>query len=147
MENNETAKPQQGAWDDLQPAGDKKPKVEFELKKPVEVMFKLDFTKPREFPSQTSGVFYIFDCMHEGEDKVIMTSAWSLLQGLKTFMPLKGKTIQIVKVMKDGKQNYEVEDVTNPDVPVEKVGDTEESEDDDEDNEDDEVEDLDEEDD
>lgn len=128
METNEIAnKPQEGTYEEMTPTGERKPKIAFEINEPVEVTFSPDFKKPRELPSQDKGVYYIFDCMCDGEEQIFMTAAWSLLQGLKDCEPLKGKTIVILKTMKDGKQNYGVEDLTNPKVPVEKVGDEKET--------------------
>ncbi len=121
-ENGVTNKPKEGTYDEMTPSGDRKPKITFEIDAPEEVTFSPDFKKPKEFPSQDKGVYYLFDCVHEGEDKVFLTAAWSLLQGLKNAEPLAGKTLSLKKVMKEGKQNYEVEDLTNPEVPVEKPG-------------------------
>jgi len=122
-------KPKEGEWDNMVPTGDRKPKIGFELNEPVEVTFSVDFDKPRELPSQDKGVYYIFECISEGEEKIFMTAAWSLLQALKNASPLAGKTIVIKKTMKEGKQHYEVEDLSNPEIPVEKIGDTKTTED------------------
>ena len=126
-ENESTNKPKEGTYDEMTPSGDRKPKITFEIDDAVEVTFSPEFGKPKEFPSQDKGVYYLFECVHEGEEKVFLTAAWSLLQGLKNAEPLAGKTVVIMKIMKEGKQNYTVEDLTNPKVPVEKVGDAEET--------------------
>jgi len=105
MEKNENQKTQSGTWDNIE-TGERKPKVEFELNKEVVVTIMCD--EPREIPWE-DGVFYIFEVTHEGEDKVISTSAWTLLRGLKERMPLKGKTLRIVKEMVKGKQTFRVE--------------------------------------
>ena len=130
-ENESTNKPQEGTYGEMTPSGDRKPKITFEIDDAVEVTFSPEFGKPKEFPSQDKGVYYLFECVHEGEEKVFLTAAWSLLQGLKNAEPLAGKTVVIMKIMKEGKQNYTVEDLTNPEVPIEKVGDVEETEDED----------------
>ncbi|KKN14406.1 hypothetical protein LCGC14_0996560 [marine sediment metagenome] len=131
MEENEIAnKPKEGTYNEMTPSGDRKPKITFELDVPEEVTFSPDFVKPRELPSQDRGVFYIFECLHEGEEKVFLTAAWSMLQGLKDVEPLAGKTVIITKNMKEGKQHYDVEDLTNPEVPVERPGDEEPSDED-----------------
>jgi len=145
MEENEKSimddnanKPQEGTWNDMTPTGERKPKIEFEIGKSVEVTFSPDFEKPRELPSSGKGVYYIFDCIYKGEEYIFMTAAWSMLQGLKNAEPLRGKTVVISKSMKDGKQHYEVEDLSNPEVPVEKIGDAEEDDEDSDDDEDEE---------
>ena len=138
MENNETIdkplevienvnKPTEGTYDKMTPLGDRKPKVEFIFNKSVEVSFKEDFEKPTEFPSsQDKGsVYYLFNCIQDNEEKIFMTSAWSLMQGLKNIEPLAGKTVLITKDMKDGKQHYSVQEVEGSDensIPIEKIG-------------------------
>ena len=139
MENNENIekpaegfesvkKPTEGTYDNMTPSGERKPKVEFVFNKSVELSFKEDFDKPVEFSSsQDKGsVYYLFHCLHNEEEKVFLTSAWSLLQGLKNIEPLAGKTILVTKDMKDGKQHYSVEEVekeeTEDEFPVEKPG-------------------------
>ena len=54
------------------------------------------------------GVFYSFACKIEKKERVIQTSAWTLLQNLKTHMPLAGKTLLITKKNVSGKQKYYV---------------------------------------
>lgn len=125
-ENDITKKPKEGTWDEMQPSSERKPKVEFEMNKSVKVSFKSDFTKPFEYTSQVDkeSVYYLFNCVQDGEDKVFLTSAWSLLKSLKDLEPLAGKTVVILKGMKEGKQNYSVEEsVDETDkVPVIKPG-------------------------
>jgi hypothetical protein len=124
METNENAnKPKQGTWDEMTPSGDRKPKVEFELNKSVELSFAQNFVAPREYNStESKGVYYLFDCVQDGEEKVFLTAAWSLLQGLKNLEPLAGKNILIKKDMKDGKQHYSVEEVPEEEIVTEKPG-------------------------
>ncbi len=111
-ENTETKKPQEGEWDNMIPSGERKPKVEFIMKESVELTFADDFAKPNEYTSKDGqGVYYLFNCMQDGEEKVFLTSAWSLLQGLRNATPLAGKTLLITKDMKDGKQHYSVGEV------------------------------------
>jgi len=114
MENNETTKkPTQGTWDGMTSSGDRKPRVEFpKLNEGVVVSFTKEYEGPKEYPSKDGdGVFYVFECIQDGEEKVIMSSAWSLLQGLKNLEPLGNKTVKITKDMKDTKQHYTVEEV------------------------------------
>lgn len=99
-----------GTWGKLSTIDTERlPKVIFEINIPVKVTFKTD--EPHEFTGNDGGAFYIFD-VKEGEvDKVISTSAWTLLRGIKANAPLTGKTLEIVKKLVKGKQNYEVKSV------------------------------------
>lgn len=120
-------KPTAGTYKNMTPSGDRKPKVEFVFNESVEVSFKEDYEEPTEFPStQDKGsVYYLYNCLQNGEEKIFMTSAWSLMQGLKNIEPLAGKAVLITKDMKDGKQHYSVEEVESDgeeEVPVEKPG-------------------------
>ncbi len=148
MEENDTNKPQQGTYDEMTPSSERKPKVEFDIGKSNAVQFSKDFKKPRELPSseKNGGVYYIFECVEEGEDKIFMTAAWSLMQGLKNHEPLAGKNLLISKELVKGKQHYSVEEITEDkeeEVPVEKPGkgDEDDDEEGEEDSGDDEVED------
>lgn len=124
MEEEQTNKPTEGSWANLSTEeSERKRKVEFEFDKAQIVTFSPEFSAPKELPNKDgSGVFYIFDVVQDGEEKVVMTSAWTLMKGLKSLEPLAGKTVKITKSMKDGKQNYSVEDTDNIEVPVEKPG-------------------------
>jgi hypothetical protein len=117
MEEEQTNQLKLGTWDNLKTEEYiKKPKVLFELNKEVTVEFPEDFGNPTEMTSGTDsdGVYYIFDVVEIGnnsrEEKVIMTSAWTLLRGLKSLEPLKGKRVGIVKKMEAGKQKFIVEE-------------------------------------
>ncbi len=116
-------KPTPGTYKNMTPSGERKPKVEFVVDKSVEVFFKKDYEEPVEFPStQEKGtVYYLYNCIQNDEEKIFMTSAWSLLQGLKNIEPLAGKTVLITKDKKDGKQHYSVEEVTDEDDSIETV--------------------------
>ena len=113
MVEEQTNKPQQGTYENLKTGEvDLKPKVEFEIGigKEVEVVFDSDFEKPIEYPRKDdNGVFYVFNVKQNNEEKVIITSAWSLLTGFKRNEPLAGKTLKIKKEMVEGKQHYNVE--------------------------------------
>ena len=125
-ENEKTNKPKEGTYGEMTPSSERKPKIDFVIDEPIEVTFSPEFVKPKEFPStQDKGVYYLFECINEDEEKVFLTAAWSMLQGLKNAEPLAGKTVIITKSMKDGKQHYDVEDLTNPEVPVERPGEEE----------------------
>ena len=107
MEKDKSIQPTLGTWDKLptEPV-EKKPKISFEVNIPVEVTFLEDI--PREYPSELGGVYYIFLVKAGEEEKVIMTSAWTLLRTLKTLTPLKGKKVRITKKLLKGKQQFEV---------------------------------------
>jgi len=128
MEKEITNNPTLGAWDKLPTEfEERKPKIEFEVNKPVEVIF-LD-NEPTEMQGDT-GAYYIFNVEQNKEKKVIMTSAWSLLRILKTLTPLAGKRVKITKVMEKGKQHFEAnvvegmkEKLQKADKMMQKVGD------------------------
>lgn len=110
MNEETTTQPTQGTWDNLNTeVTERKPKVEFEMKKSVTVVLQ---GEPKELQG-AEGTYYIFDVKEKDEDKVIMTSAWTLLLGLKAVTPLAGKTVEITKDMKDGKQQFEVKLVSD----------------------------------
>jgi len=110
MEQEEPKKPSRGTWDNLPTEQrERKPKVDFQINIPVECVFQSD--DPVEMEGET-GAYYIFDVKVGDEDKVVMTSAWSLLGALKTLTPLTGKRIKITKELVKGKQHFKVEDMT-----------------------------------
>lgn len=106
FEKSKTIKPVCGTWDklDAEPK-ERRPKIEFEFGKEVIVIMQCD--QPREIQWE-DGVFYVFEVLEKGVEKSIVTSAWSLLRGLKSFEPLDGKTLKILKLMEKGKQVYKV---------------------------------------
>lgn len=116
MENTTNNTPQTGTWNTMETertTENRSPKVTFEMNKPVEVHFDQHFTEPREYPNQNAdGVFYVFDVETEEGEQVIMTSAWSLLRGLKTLGELGGRNVKITKTLVGGRQSYTVEDVS-----------------------------------
>jgi len=106
MEETKTAQPTLGTWEKLPTEEvERKPKISFEINIPVKVTFLLD--EPREYQGD-NGAYYVFDVMHENEEKVVMTSAWTLLRALKVLTPLKSKEVTIVKKLVKGKQTFEV---------------------------------------
>jgi hypothetical protein len=106
MEKGTTTQPNLGTWDRL-PTEEKEraPRLQFEVNIPSEVTFVSE--SPREFTGET-GVYYIFDVTVGTENKVIITSAWTLLRALKVLTPLKDKKVRITKRLVKGKQNFEV---------------------------------------
>lgn len=109
MEQAKTTMPT-GIWEKLPTEKiEQKPKVTFDVNIPVVATFMQE--NPREFPSENGGVYYVFDVKVNGEEKVIMTSAWTLVRALKTNTPLKNKTFKITKKLLKGKQGFEIEKV------------------------------------
>ena len=95
-----------GTWDKLATTETEiKPKVSFNVNEPVNVVMYCD--GPREFQGDT-GAYYGFDVMHNNEEKIILTSAWSLLRELKKHSPLMNKKLTIIKKTLKGKQYFEV---------------------------------------
>jgi len=108
-EANQTEK---SLWDSINSEqSDLAPKIVFEVNKPQDVTFPTDFNEPLEFPSE-DGPYCVFNVKQGQEDARIMTSAWTLLGGLKKLVPLAGKTVRIGKVLEGGKQRFVVEEIT-----------------------------------
>ena len=96
----------QGTWDSISmESPEKLPKVKFDIGNTNIITVLVD--RPREVVWE-DGTFYVFDCIESGEKKCIVTSAWSLIRGLKSQEPLNGKTLKIAKLMEKGKQTYKV---------------------------------------
>lgn len=113
----EPNKPQQGVWESISTEEqEKKPQVKWEkIGDKHDVVFLCDH--PKEYLSKDGdGVFLVFDVEEENEERVILTSAWSLIKGIKKHVPLKGKRLVITKEMVKGKQMFTV---VNPDEPEE----------------------------
>ena len=106
MDKDKTTQAPLGTWDKLPTETiERKPKVSFDVNIPVEVVFSTD--APREYMGDT-GAYYVFEVKVAGEDRAIVTSAWTLLRALKTLSPLKNKKVKIVKKLVKGKQGFEV---------------------------------------
>jgi len=103
-----------GTWDKMSSEETERlPKVVFDIGKNREVVFLEN--EPREFGS-AEDAYYLFNVEEvvDGKPvaKVILTSAWSLLKGVKALAAdggLAGKKALISKHMKDGKQHFEVQ--------------------------------------
>lgn len=106
MDKTTTVQPTLGTWGKLPTEEiERKPKVSFDVNIPVKVKFLEN--EPREYQGDT-GAYYVFNVVVNGEQKVIMTSAWTLLRALKTLTPLKDKELTITKKLVKGKQGFEV---------------------------------------
>ena len=99
-------KPTAGTWDRLGSSQDQTTNVTFDVNVSQTVTFIGD--EPEERTSSDSGVYYVFKVQQDGEDKIIQTSAWTLLSALKGIAPLNGKTVTITKKLDKGKQHFEV---------------------------------------
>ena len=109
MEKGTTIQPSIGTWAKLPTEEvDRKPKVVFEVNIPVVCEFLQD--EPVELQGE-AGAYYLFAVQVGTEERVIMSSAWTLLRGLKTHTPLKGKKLSIVKKLTKGKQGFEITQV------------------------------------
>jgi hypothetical protein len=101
---------QTGYWEQAN-IGEIRPSVEFKVGEPQIVVMQTD--EPREIMnSDGEGCFYVFDCLHGGEEKSIVTSAKTLLIGLKKMKEetgLSGQTLKITKKQEKKKQMFHVE--------------------------------------
>ena len=110
MENN-TTKPKTGTWANMtSEVVEKKAKINFDVNITQRVAF---MGEPKEYPNKDdpTTVFYVFDVKQGNDDKIIMTSAWTLLHELKKLSPLTGKVADITKRLVKGKQFFEVKEV------------------------------------
>lgn len=107
-DNDTTEKPMKGAWNTMKGYPQK---IKFELNKSVAVTFDAKFEGPREMDNTDgNGVFYIFDCLNgDGEKSSFLTSAWTLLNSLKSHEPLAGKNLIITQKLNQGKKYYYVQ--------------------------------------
>ncbi len=106
MEKGTTTQPSLGTWAKLPTEEvERKPKVIFDVNIPVDCVFIQD--EPMEFQGD-NGAYYIFPVRVGTEEKVIMTSAWTLLRALKINSPLKDKRLRIVKKLVKSKQEFQV---------------------------------------
>ena len=114
METDSAAiKPKKGAWETI--GTDVTPQIKFEINIPQRISFAIDFKSPEERKSNSTNpdeVYYVFNVLQDGIEKHMNVSAWSLLKELKVLQPLAGKTIEIVKKLVKGKQQYFVTDIT-----------------------------------
>ena len=121
----ETTKPQAGAWGS---AKGYPLKIKFEIDKPVSVLFAKDFEQPEEMPSQDGqGVFYIFNVKDgNGSNASFATSAWTLINSLKSHEPLKGKNLIITKKNVKGKNFFYVQRPDSYNAPTPEISSTDE---------------------
>lgn len=107
-DNVTSDKPQEGAWAN---AKGYPLKITFQVDKPVLVVFDASFEAPEEMPSQDgSGVYYRFDVKDgEGKDASFSTSAWTLINSLKSHEPLAGQSLIITKKNVKGKNMFYVQ--------------------------------------
>jgi len=110
MENKSTNKPTKGTWDKMTAEDiERNPKVVFDVNITQKVVF---IGEPKEYPSkEDDSVFYIIDVQQDKMNKVISTSAWTLLHELKKLAPLNGKIAEITKRLVKGKQFFEVKEI------------------------------------
>ena len=110
MDNTKTTTQHQmplGTWGKMSTTdAERLPKISFDVNIPVVVEFLEE--DPAEFTGDDGGAFYVFNVKVGNELKVISTSAWTLLRGIKTMSPIKGKKAEIVKKLIKGKQTFEV---------------------------------------
>ena len=101
---------QKNLWDSIgTEASDLPPSLKFEINKPIIVEIPVGFEKPEQY-SGDDGPYCVFDVIHEGDPARIVTSAWTLLGGLKKHEPLAGKKLEICKKLENSKQKFVVEE-------------------------------------
>ena len=114
MNKDTTNQPTVGTWDKLPTEEtERKPKVTFDINVTKDLTF---VSEPNEF-SGDNGAYYIFDVIDHTDnntEKVVMTSSWTLLKGLKLYTPLNKVRLLVTKKMNQGKQSFEVNKVSPP---------------------------------
>ena len=109
MAENEKPVMQSGTWDNIDVSERKEQVKWLGINESHTLTFLCE--RPREIPLKDGGVFYVFDVSEDKVLKDVATSAFTLLRGLKEHAPLLGKTLKITKVIKEGKQQYVMEEV------------------------------------
>lgn len=66
---------------------------------------------PQERTGNEGGVYYNFEVQQDAKDKILQTSAWTLLRELKKLSLKKGMVLDITKRLVKGKQFFEVKEV------------------------------------
>ena len=107
MDEETTKKPTKGTWDRIGETDENR--ISFE----VNINYRVTFltNSPEEIPSNINEneVYYKFPVEYNGnKNAYFTTSAWTLIMALKKLVPLKGKTITIVKRLVKGKHSFEV---------------------------------------
>lgn len=119
MENQQQTKLEPGAWAHMT-ARENKEQVKWPE---IDVSHTLTFVDdaPQELTGKDGGIFYKFNVVEGEAEKVVLTSAFSLLRGIKGLgEPLKGRSGVITKRSVGGKQWYEVVEWSK-ETPTEKV--------------------------
>lgn len=116
MDKESTNQPTVGTWDKLSTEEtERKPKVIFDINVTKDLTF---LSEPAEFQGD-NGAYYIFEVIDHQDnniEKVVMTSSWTLLKGLKLYSPLNKVRLLITKRMNQGKQSFEVKKNESPKV-------------------------------
>ena len=101
-----------GTWDKIEATDSKKDKVKFEINIPRTLVFLC--VQPVEHTGEDGGAYYSFDVEENAVPKVLNTSSWSLMRGLKLLAHptgMFGKCAKITKIMVKGKQTFTVEEI------------------------------------
>ncbi len=96
-----------GTWDKIDTA---EYTAEDKLKFEVNITQHIKFyqAKPEERAGMEGGVFYQWRVAVDGKDKILQTSAWTLLKELKKANLKDGSELNITKRLVKGKQFFEV---------------------------------------
>lgn len=105
MENQTQMQP--GTWDRINTETRDKVKFDVNITQRVVVLNPI----PKESVGDNGGVYYTFEIEQDKRQKVIQTSAWTLLKELKALNLKPGMTIDITKKLVKGKQLFEVKEV------------------------------------
>lgn len=96
-----------GTWDKIDTgeySAEDKLKFEVNITQPVKFIQVI----PEERTGMDGGVFYQWKVNVDGKDKILQTSAWTLLRELKKANLKEGSVLNITKRLVKGKQFFEV---------------------------------------
>lgn len=102
MENQNRMQP--GTWERVNTDVDNREKVRFEVNIPLKITIKNPL--PKEVAGEDGGVYYVFEVTQDGVEKIIQTSAWTLLKEMKRIGLKAGMNLEITKKLEKGKQYF-----------------------------------------
>ena len=113
METKNKNQMQLGTWDKIEANEPNKEKVKFDINIPRTLVFVS--ATPKEHTGEDGGAYYSFEVEENTTPKILNTSSWSLLRGIKALETesgtLAGRVAKITKIMVKGKQTFQVERV------------------------------------
>lgn len=99
-----------GTWNRIATESiDTKDKVKFEVNLTQRVV--ILNPEPKEHTGEDGGVYYVFEVEQDKKQKILQTSAWTLLKELKRINLKIGMVLDITKKLEKGKQFFVVTEI------------------------------------